>query len=122
MGRKKQTSSFNVLSFKKGKVMGAWTPEKRQAARDAAKNRMNFLHKVEDYNGEDIPEFEKSENGFIMNREEKLQSILNTVKILPPNMILNGRHLKENVQALNRFKVTDKMLDDVYANYTHPEY
>lgn len=86
---------------------------------------INFLHKVEDFNGEEIPEIEEEEKstfGMQMSYEEKLQSVLNAVKVLPPNLMQNGRHVKENVQAINCFKVTDKMLDDVYKNFAHEAY
>ena len=86
---------------------------------------MNFLHKVETFNGEQIPEREEEEKssfGANMSHEEKLQSVLNAVKVLPPNLMKNGRHVKENIQAINCFRVTDKMLDEVYANFTHEVY
>lgn len=102
----------------------AWTEERRQKASLAAKERMNYLHKVETCNGEEIPEVveDKQGLGFQMSHEEKLQSMLNAVKILPPNLIKEGRHSIENVQALNCFKVTPKMMDEVYEKYTHPEF
>lgn len=99
-----------------------WTAEQRAEAKAKCSNKMNMLHKVEDFNGETVPEHEEHSFGFKMSHEEKLQSMLNAIKVLPPNMIINGRHSLENVQALNVFKVTEKMMDEVYANYTHPEY
>jgi hypothetical protein len=80
------------------------------------------IQKVETFNGEEVPEVEADKEGSIgwrMTPEEKLQSVLNSVKILPPNMIKDGRHSVENVQALNCFKVTEEMLDKVYANFVH---
>ena len=105
----------------------AWTEERKQKAREAYQNRVNFLHKTEICNDEyPVEKDEEEENrdglGFKMSYEEKLQSMLNAIKILPPNMIKDGRHLKENVQALNCFKVTDAMMEEVYQTYTHPEY
>lgn len=99
-----------------------WTPEQKEAARQKYSNKMNMLHKVEDFNDEEVPPHKDNPNGFKMSHEEKLQSMLNAIKVLPPNMIVNGRHSVENVQALNIFKVTEEMMDEVYKNYIHPEY
>ena len=99
-----------------------WTAEQKEEAKAKYHNKMNHLHKVEDFNGETVPEHEEKSYGFKMSHEEKLQSMLNAIKVLPPNMIINGRHSVENVQALNVFKVTESMMDEVYKNYNHPEY
>lgn len=57
-----------------------------------------------------------------MDFEHKIQSMSNAIKILPPNMIVNGRHLKENVQAICGFIVTDEMMDLAYKDFVHPDY
>jgi hypothetical protein len=57
-----------------------------------------------------------------MDYECKIQSMTNAVKILPPNMIKDGRHLRENIQAICGFMVSDEMMDEVYKSYTHPVY
>lgn len=57
-----------------------------------------------------------------MDDEFKIISMKNAIKILPPNMIIEGRHRKENVQAICGFMVTDKMMDEAYEGYTHPSY
>lgn len=51
-----------------------------------------------------------------MGYEDQVQSVINTIKILPPNLIdSNGRQLIHNVQALNsRFLVTTQHMDDAY--------
>jgi hypothetical protein len=66
------------------------------------------------------PEYDKRPMG--MDYEHKIQSMTNAVKILPPNMIKDGRHLKENIQAICGFMVTDEMMDLVYKDYVHPDY
>jgi hypothetical protein len=122
--------------------MAKWTEEQKLAAKEAYalkmenaakertetkeneeyKNSMNYLHKVEEFNGEEIPESQETSLGFRMNREEKLQSVINTLRVLPPSMAVDGRHRKENVQALNCFQVTQEMLDEIYSTHEHDAY
>jgi hypothetical protein len=53
-------------------------------------------------------------NKLFMNDEDKLQSMRNAIAILPPNMVINGRHTKENIGAICGFKVTDDQWDAIY--------
>lgn len=76
----------------------------------------NSIHKVEDFNGEEIPEVV---DNMKMQYEDKLDSIRNACAILPPNKIVNGRHTKENCAAICGFIVDDDMLDTVYATFKH---
>ena len=111
--------------------MPKWTQEQKAAARIKYAEKMekasidrnpdNFITKVEDYNGEKVPVVEEKEGslGFRMTFEEKVYSMINTAKVLPPNLIKNGRHLKENIQALNCFIVTDEMMDELYKDFKH---
>jgi hypothetical protein len=59
---------------------------------------------------QDVPDSTK------MNYDEQVQSVVNTIKILPPNLVdSQGRQLIHNVQALNgRFRVTETHMDDAY--------
>lgn len=100
--------------------MAGWSEERRAAAK-ACYNGTQSINSVEDFNGEVVPEPEEKEGslGFRMTREEKLQSVLNTIKILPPNMVKDGRHSIENIQALNCFIVTESMMDEVYKDFKH---
>lgn len=80
------------------------------------------LIKVETYNGEEVPEQDYSSTDK-MSYDEQLFSILNTIKILPPNLIVKGRHTLENVQALNgRFRITEEMMDDAYSQFIHEDF
>lgn len=81
--------------------------------------KMNYLHKVEDFNGETVPVREERTGMGNWSEEDKINSILNTIKILPPNMISNGRHRLENIQALNVFPITEELVDKVYSNFSH---
>ena len=111
--------------------MPKWTQEQKAAAKIKYAEKMekasidrnpdNFITNVEDFNGESLPELEEKEGslGFRMSFEDKVFSMLNTVKVLPPNLIKNGRHLKDNVQALNCFIVTDAMMDELYKDFKH---
>lgn len=112
--------------------MATWTPERREAASLKAKAsrvaevveaqdvKMNYLHKVEAFNGEVVPEVEDNRTGMgNWSEQDKIDSITNTIKILPPNMIKDGRHVIENIQALNVFKITPELIDKAYANFAH---
>lgn len=77
------------------------------------------INKVEEHYGE-IPHenIPKDNSGF--SEADKLFSVLNAIKILPPNLIVDGRHTLSNVQAINaRFVVTEEMLDEVYKEFKH---
>ena len=76
------------------------------------------IHKVEEFNGEEILDV-KDESRMKMAYEDKLLSMKNAIKILPPNMIENGRHAKANVEAICGFKIDEAMMDAAYENYTH---
>jgi hypothetical protein len=80
------------------------------------------IQRVEVVNGEKIPTEGEMYFGMKMTDEDRIYSMTNAVKVLPPNMIKNGRHLRENIQALVGFIVTEEMVDKVYENYKHPEY
>jgi len=111
--------------------MPKWTDEQKAAAKIKYAEKMekvkidndasNFLTNVEKFNGETVPQPEEREGslGWRMSFEDKVYSMINTAKVLPPNMIKNGRHLKENIQALNCFIVTDEMMDALYKDFKH---
>lgn len=61
------------------------------------------------------------ERAMAMKYEDKIGSMTNAVKILPPNMLVDGRHTAENVGAICGFIVSDEMMDDVYTNFKHDE-
>lgn len=84
------------------------------------KRKSVSLQKVEGFNGEEIPQQEESR--MKMTHEEKLVSMTNAAKILPPNMIVDGRHSRENVQALVGFLVSEEMMDEVYSKFKHEEF
>lgn len=71
---------------------------------------------------DDTPAPEWAERPMAMDEEHRLQSAMNVIKILPPNMIKNGRHTIENVSAICGFKVSEEMLDILYKTYKHPDY
>lgn len=70
------------------------------------------LHKVEEFNGEQIPEQEDS--NLKMTIEDKIVSMRNAIKILPPNLKVNGKHHKSNIEAICGFKVSDELYDAAY--------
>jgi hypothetical protein len=78
------------------------------------------INKVESFNGElDSPIKENS--NIKMNESDKLVSILNAVKILPPNLVdkNTGRHTEDNIGAICGFKVSRWQLDEVYKDFKH---
>jgi len=77
-----------------------------------------LINKVEKWNDE-VPSTIESYNGMKMEDSDKIQSMVNAIKILPPNMIKNGRHLKENIEAIVGFKVSDEMMDAAYEGIVH---
>ena len=106
--------------------MAKWSEERKQAASEAMKARLASKEPVKEEIAVEAPVVPVEEPieregslGFLMSREDRIQSMLNAVKILPPNLIKDGRHTKENVQALNCFTVTDAMMDEVYRDFQH---
>jgi len=87
--------------------------------REVFKPKVSYqsIVKNEDFNGKPLEL--REESNIKMNEEDKLFSISNCIKILPPNLIVNGRHVKENVTAICGFLVSDEQLDEVYKNFNH---
>ena len=83
---------------------------------EAKPKRGESIQRVEEFNNEVAPE---KEDNLRMGYADKLISITNAIKILPPNMIKEGRHNKSNVEAICGFKIDDDMMDAVYAGYAH---
>jgi predicted nuclease with TOPRIM domain len=77
-----------------------------------------LINKVEKFNDE-VPSTIESYNGMKMDASDRIQSMQNAIKILPPNMVVNGRHLKENIEAICGFKVLDEMMNAAYEGMTH---
>jgi hypothetical protein len=69
------------------------------------------IQKLEGFNGEELPPVQDNTR---MNDWDKLASIRNAIKILPPNLIVDGRHLASNIEAICGFKVSEEMLDAAY--------
>lgn len=51
-----------------------------------------------------------------LNLADKIQSAKNATAILPPNIIVDGRHSKENIGAICGFIVDDDMWDMIYEH------
>lgn len=126
-----------LLTFVLRKVfMGKkWTEEEKLAAKQKYAERIAVqkeqkevvapepvtIQKFEQHDVE-TPEPKYEDRPMAMDYEHKIQSMTNAIKILPPNMIVDGRHRKENVQAICGFMVTDEMMDLAYKDFVHPEY
>lgn len=73
------------------------------------------LHKVEEFNGEAIPALEDS--NLKMNTQDQIMSMKNAIKILPPNLKIEGKHSKGNIEAICGFKVTDELYNSAYEGF-----
>lgn len=122
--------------------MAKWTEEQKLKAKEAYKKRMEENDKViEDavekdqkvlVEDKDINKFEKhdgpppvndwNDRPLSLNYDNKIQSMKNAIKILPPNMIVNGRHKVENIQAICGFSVSEQMMDEAYEGFVHQPY
>jgi len=76
------------------------------------------INRVEVFNNE-APATVEAYNGIKMTEEDRVNSMRNAIKILPPNMVVNGRHSKENVEAICGFKIEDYQMDAAYEGITH---
>lgn len=83
------------------------------------KTKTVSIQKVETYNGEEIPSMDEYQFGLKMNDQDKIISAINAAKILPPNLIVDGRHTAENIGAICGFIVDEEMLDEVYKQVKH---
>lgn len=70
------------------------------------------IQKVEAFNGEE--EIQREESNLKMQYEDKIASVQNACKILPPNLLIDGKHVPKNVSAICGFLVTEEMIDRAY--------
>lgn len=95
--------------------------EKRVADLEAKKEvklaSVKSIQKVEGFNGEELPPKDEGKDGWSYG--EQINCMKNAAKILPPNLIQNGRHARENIEAICPFKVTEDMMDSLYAEFSH---
>lgn len=70
------------------------------------------IQKVEAFNGEE--EIQREESNLKMQYEDKIASVQNACKILPPNLLVDGKHVPKNVSAICGFLVTEEMIDRAY--------
>lgn len=82
--------------------------------------KVKSINKVEMFNNEQ-PSTIESYNGIDMTEDDKIISMRNAIKILPPNMVVKGRHSKENVEAICGFKISEDMMDLAYIGIVHDE-
>lgn len=74
------------------------------------------LNKVEQFNGQRTPE---PKDNMEMDDEHKMQSMVNAITVLPPNFVKDGRHSKENIEAIAGFKIAPEQYEELYANWKH---
>lgn len=76
---------------------------------------LKSINKVEDFNGESETK-PYDDNKLRLNALDKLTSAKNAIKILPPNLMVEGRHTKENIGAICGFIVTEEMMELLYES------
>jgi hypothetical protein len=76
---------------------------------------LKSINKVEDFNGESETK-PYDDNKLRLNALDKLTSAKNAIKILPPNLMIEGRHTKENIGAICGFIVTEEMMELLYES------
>jgi hypothetical protein len=76
---------------------------------------LKSINKVEDFNGESETK-PYDDNKLRLNALDKLTSAKNAIKILPPNLVVEGRHTKENIGAICGFIVTEEMMELLYES------
>ncbi len=79
--------------------------------------QIKTIHKMEAFNGDIAPEVVNDQ--MKMTLADKLISMKNAATILPPNFIVNGRHTRENIQAIVGFLVSEEMMDELYLTFSH---
>lgn len=79
------------------------------------------INKIETYNGDATPTAHE-DSAMRLNYSDKIFSAKNAAKILPPNLIVEGRHSRENISAICGFQVTEEMMDEIYLDFKHDPY
>ena len=92
--------------------------ERLEALAFGPKEVTKSINKVEAHTAEEASTVE-SYNGIKMGLSDKINSMRNAIKILPPNMIKEGRHSKSNIEAICGFKIDEDMMDQVYIDFVH---
>ena len=77
------------------------------------------LNKVESFNGEEVPGVRENTGGMLMNHADRMRSLDNTIRIMSPTFLVDGRHTSENLSGICNFLVTQEMLDEYYSQFVH---
>ena len=77
------------------------------------------LSKVESFNGEEVPGVVESGNNMLMNHADRMRSLDNTIRIMSPTFLQDGRHTSQNLSGICNFVVTQEMLDEYYSQFKH---
>ena len=120
--KKKGGGAHTVMSLNKRieileATVEALVKMQKEGVAGSTKRVENSIQRVEDFNGEEIPVPET--NRMRLTEADKMRSMDNAIRCLPPNYIKDGRHTKENIGAICGFKVSDEMLDEVYSKVKH---
>ncbi len=76
------------------------------------------INKLEGFNG-DVDASPREDSRMRLTESDKVVSAINAAKILPPNLIVDGRHSAENIGAICGFVVDEELLDKVYETVSH---
>lgn len=94
--------------------------ELRELIAELTKPRVASIQRTETFNGE-FPIEQSDDMASRFSYEERIQNMRNAAAILPPNLIVDGRHTLENINAIMCFNATEEMMDDLYSQYSHSE-
>jgi hypothetical protein len=83
--------------------------------------KASSIHKVEEFNGEVIPEQRESSIFTNYTFDDKVFSARNAAKILNPKLVVDGRHSAENIRAICGFEITDELMDAIYDGFKHED-
>ena len=67
-------------------------------------------------NLKDVDDLPDEAGGMIMDKEGLFQSMKNAIMILPPNLLVNGRHTIENISSLVGYRITESQWDRLYES------
>ena len=109
MALEKKRTSIKDLEIQIAKLS-----ERLDVIENKGKITVASIHKIEDYAGEKEPTFRDADK-MKMTHRNMIDSAVNACLVLPPNLIVDGRHTTGNVSALCGFKVDGDLLDEVYA-------
>jgi hypothetical protein len=120
----KKQQKHTILSLNKRLAEAEKTIKAMQdqlAGKKSTPRSEKSLNKVESFNGEEVPGVRERAGGMQMNHADRMMSLDNTIRIMSPTYLVDGRHTSENLSGICNFLVTQEMLDEYYGMYEHKD-